>query len=162
VAANSLRWRRWRATATFLAVYILGWAVFGALVFAASPLWSGIDPAVVFAFALALAAVWQLTVYKRRGLRDCHRPSPLPPRGSRATAGVIRFASRNGYACVRSCWAMMLAMAVASSATIFWMVAITGIVTIEKLVTKPRQATRLAAVVLGAGALVTGASIVIG
>ncbi len=162
VAANSLRWRRWRATATFLAVYAVIWIAFGALLFAASPLWSAVNRTAVFAIALALAAGWQLTAYKRRGLRDCHLSSPLPPRGSRATAGVIRFASRNGGACLRSCWAMMLAMAVASSMTIFWMVAITGIVTTEKLVTKPRQATRIAALVLGAGALVTGASIILG
>ena len=107
--------------------------------------------------ALALAAGWQLSAPKRRGLRDCHRPSPLPPTGRRATAGVVRFAVRNGTACVRSCWAMMLAMAVATTATTFWMVAITGLVLVEKLAPRPRQATRAGAVLLGAGALVVAA-----
>jgi predicted metal-binding membrane protein len=53
-------------------------------------------------------------------------------------------------------------MGVASSMMIFWMVALTGVVLTEKLSPKPRQATRLAAVLLGAGALFTGASVLLG
>ncbi|HXO09974.1 MAG TPA: DUF2182 domain-containing protein [Solirubrobacteraceae bacterium] len=162
VAVNSLRWRRNRAVATFVAVYISIWIAFGALLVALSPLWSGADGKLVLAVALTLAAGWQLTVYKRRALRDCHRPSPLPPHGRRATAGVIGFGWRNGVACLGSCWAMMLAMAVASSMMIFWMVALTGVVLTEKLATKPRVATRLAAVLLGAGALLTAGGTLLG
>jgi len=162
VAANSLRWRRRRAMATFVAVYVSIWIAFGVLLVAVSPLWSAIDGTVVLAVALALAAGWQLTVHKRRALWDCHRPSPLPPRGWRATVGVIRFGLFNGLACFRSCWAMMLAMGVASSMPIFWMIAITGIVTTEKLAQKPRHATRAAAALLAAGAIVVGASALIG
>ena len=87
VAVNSLRWRRRRAVATYLAVYTVIWVAFGAVLIAVSPLWSGVDGRLVLAVALALAAGWQLTVHKRRALRDCHRPSPLPPRGRRATRG---------------------------------------------------------------------------
>jgi predicted metal-binding membrane protein len=107
----------------------------------------------VLAVALATAAGWQLTAHKRRALLDCHRPSPLPPQGWRATAGVVRFAARNGLACLRSCWAMMLAMGVASSMMLLWMVAVTGIVTTEKLAERPRRAARAGAVVLAAGAV---------
>jgi predicted metal-binding membrane protein len=121
---------------------------------AASALCSSIDGTALFTVALALAAGWQLTVHKRRALQDCHRPAPLPPRGRRATVGVIRFGVRNGLACVRSCWAMMLAMGVATSATTFWIVAVAGIVTTEKLSRRPRKATRAAAAVLAAGAVV--------
>ena len=161
VAANSLRRRRPRAMATFAAVYALVWVAFGVLVLAVSPAWAGLDRTAVAAGALALAAAWQLSAPKRRALRDCHRPSPLPPTGRRATAGVIRFAARNGTACVRSCWAMMLAMAVAATATTFWMVAITGLVLVEKLAPKPRQPTRAGAVLLAAGALAVAASALI-
>jgi predicted metal-binding membrane protein len=162
VAVNSLRWRRRRAASMFLAVYIAIWAAFGAVLIALARVWSGVDAKLVLAAALAVAAGWQLTVHKRRALRDCHRPSPLPATGRPATRGVLGFAWRNSSACVRSCWAMMLAMGVASSMMIFWMVAITGIVLTEKLATKPRQATRVAAVLLGAGALVTAATGLIG
>ncbi|HEX3977514.1 MAG TPA: DUF2182 domain-containing protein [Solirubrobacteraceae bacterium] len=161
VAANSLRRRRPRAMATFAAVYALIWAGFGVLVLMAAPAWAGLDRAAVAAGALALAAAWQLSSPKRRALRDCHRPSPLPPSGRRATTGVVRFAVRNGTACVGSCWAMMLAMAVATTATTFWMVAITGLVLVEKLAPKPRQATRAGAVLLAAGSLAVAASALI-
>jgi predicted metal-binding membrane protein len=161
VAANSLRRRRPRAMATFAAVYALIWVAFGVLLLAASQAWAGLDRTAVAAAALALAAAWQLSAAKRRAVRDCHRPSPLPPTGRRATAGVVRFAVRNGTACVRSCWAMMLAMAVATTATTFWMVAITGLVLVEKLAPKPRQATRAGAVLLAAGSLAVAASALI-
>jgi predicted metal-binding membrane protein len=153
VAVNSLRPRRRRAIALFVEVYLSVWIAFGGLVVAASAVWASIDGATVSAVALALAAAWQLTGSKRRALHDCHRSSPLPPRGRRATAGVLRFASINALACVRSCWAMMLAMGAARSMMLFWMVAITGIVTAEKLAERPRQAARAGAVMLAIGAV---------
>jgi predicted metal-binding membrane protein len=154
VAVNSLRWRRRRAVATFAAVYLGVWVGFGALVYAASPLWSTADASAVAAAALALAAGYQLTAHKRRAVRDCHRPLPLPPRGRRATAGLLRFASYNSLACVRSCWAMMLAMAVATS-TLVPLLAIAAIVTAEKRSQKPGRTIRVAAALLAAGALAT-------
>jgi predicted metal-binding membrane protein len=161
VAVNSLRWQRRHAMATFVACYVSVWVAFGAVVVAVSRLWSSIDGAAVMAVALAVAGSWQLTVHKRRALRDCHRPLPLPPRGWHATAGVVRFASLNSLACLRSCWAMMLAMGVASSMVVVWMLTITGIVATEKLVQKPRRATRASAGVLVAGAVVAGAPLLI-
>ena len=161
VAANSLRRRRPRAMVTFAAVYLLIWIAFGVGILLVAPAWSGVDRTAVAAGALALAAGWQLSAPKRRALRDCHRPSPLPPTGRRATVGVVRFALRNGTACVRSCWAMMLAMAAAATATTFWMVAITGLVLVEKLAPRPRQATRAGAVLLGAGSLAVAAGALI-
>jgi predicted metal-binding membrane protein len=161
VAANSLRRRRPGAMVTFAAVYALIWVSFGGLLVLLAPAWSGLDRTAVAAGALALAAAWQLSAPKRRAVRDCHRPSPLPPTGRRAHTGVVRFALRNGTACVRSCWAMMLAMALATTATTFWMVAITGLVLVEKLAPRPRQATRAGAVLLAAGSLVVAASALI-
>jgi predicted metal-binding membrane protein len=162
LAVNSLRWRRRRAMVTFVAVFLLVWVGLGVLLAMISTLWSSIDGGAVSATALALAAGWQLTVHKRRALRDCHRPSPLPPHGWRATAGVIRFASLNSLACLRSCWAMMVAMGVASSMMLVWMIAITGIVTTEKLAQKPRRVTHASTAVLAAGAIVVGVSALIG
>jgi predicted metal-binding membrane protein len=161
VAANSLSRRRPGAMVTFAAVYALIWVAFGVVILLVAPAWSGLDRTAVAAGALGLAAGWQLTAPKRRALRDCHRPSPLPPTGRRATVGVARFALRNGTACVRSCWAMMLAMAVAATATTFWMVVITGLALVEKLAPRPRQATRAGAVLLAAGSLAVAASAVI-
>ena len=116
VAINSLRWRRRRAVGEFLAVYLGIWVAFGAIALGLLALLPSArtDTTVALVLALALAAAWQLTPQKRRALLACHRSSPLPPRGWRATAGVLRFAGRNGGACLGSCWAMMLVMAVLS------------------------------------------------
>jgi predicted metal-binding membrane protein len=158
IGANSLRWRRRRAMATFLAGYAAIWIVLGAAVVVILRMSSLPDRAIASAVALALAGAWQLTPYKRRALSDCHRPSPLPPRGWRATLGVLRFAWRGSLACIRSCWALMLAMGLAQSVPIFWMVAITGIVTVEKFTQTPRHAARVSAALLAVGAFLTGLS----
>jgi predicted metal-binding membrane protein len=152
VAVNSLRWRRRRAVATFIAVYLTMWAAFGLLALAIAPLWSSLDATAVTAAALILAAAWQLTPAKRHALRLCHIAPPLPPRGPRATAGVVRFAVRNGAACVGSCWALMLAMTVAAPAAL-WTVVVTGIDTAEKLGPRPRRTVRAVAVLLAAATL---------
>ncbi|WP_328965251.1 DUF2182 domain-containing protein [Streptomyces virginiae] len=155
VGTNSLRRRRQRAMATFAAVYLAVWIGYGALLRAPAPLWARLPDDVALACALALAAAWQLTVHKRRALRDCHRSSPLPPSGPRAVAGACRFGLRQGWACLRSCWALMLVMAVASgrSGMLVWMAVLTGIVLTERLARKPRRPTRLAAAALAAAAL---------
>lgn len=156
VGVNSLRRRRRRAMATFAAVYLGLWLAFGGLVLALAPLWAPLDDGAVLAAALALAAGWQLTVWKRRALSACHRTVPLPPHGRRATAGVVRFGLRNGSACIGSCWALMLPMAAAGGGAMLpAMVALTGVVTVEKLARRPRRPTRLAAALLAGTALAT-------
>ncbi|MER6448726.1 hypothetical protein DEJ51_34110 [Streptomyces venezuelae] len=158
VGTNSLRRRRQRAMATFAAVFLAVWIGYGALLLWIAPLWARLPGEAVLASTLALAAGWQLTVHKRRALRDCHRSSPLPPSGWPAVAGAGRFGLRHGGACLRSCWALMLVMAVANgsgggSGMLGWMVLLTGIVTTEKLARKPRRPTHLAAAVLAAAAV---------
>lgn len=159
VGTNSLRRRRQRAMATFAAVFLAVWIGYGALLLGLAPLWSSLPDEVVLASALALAAAWQLTVHKRRALRDCHRSSPLPLSGWPAVAGAARFGLRHGGACFRSCWALMLVMAVASgtgggTGMLGWMVLLTGIVTTEKFARKPRRPTQVAAAILAAAAVV--------
>ncbi|WP_051782152.1 MULTISPECIES: DUF2182 domain-containing protein [unclassified Streptomyces] len=155
VGTNSLRWRRQRAMATFAAVHLAVWIGYGVLLLTAAPLRARLPDDVALACALALAAAWQLTVHKRRALRDCHRSSPLPPSGRRAVAGTVRFGLRQGGACLRSCWALMLVMDVASgrSGMLLWTALLTGIVMTERLARKPRRPTQLAAAVLAAAAV---------
>jgi predicted metal-binding membrane protein len=153
VARNSLRWRRRRATAQFVAVYLGIWIAFGALALALLAPLRSVPAGALLAAALTLAAAWQLTLPKRRALSACHRSSALPPRGWRATAGVLRFGVRNGCACLASCWALMLVMAVATSGQALWSLALAGVISAEKLMRTPRRATRGTAVLLGAAAL---------
>jgi predicted metal-binding membrane protein len=143
VSTHSFRWRRGRAMTLFAVAYLGVWVVFGAVALLAAGL-IHVRVAVELGLALALAGAWQLTVYKRQALRDCHGSVPLPPRGWPAAAGAVRFGLVNGSACVRSCWPAMLAMAFVPGTQMWiWMPALTGLMWAEKLASRPRRATRL-------------------
>lgn len=159
VAVNSLYWRRRRAVLEFLAVYLGIWAIFSAIVLGVLTSWPAANPTAVLAFILALAALWQLTPVKRRALRACHLPRALPPKGWRATAGVANFGLRNGGACLASCWAMMLTMAVVSSARLTWMALLTGLIMVEKLSLKPGRTARRIGILFGTAAI--GAAVLV-
>jgi predicted metal-binding membrane protein len=153
VAINSLGRRQWRAVAEFLAVYLGLWLAFGLLAMAALTLLPSVPPARMLAAALLLAAIWELTPLKRLALDRCHRSSPLPPRGLRASAAVTRFAWINGSACIGMCWPAMLAMLLAPTARLGWAAGFTGLATYQKLTRRPRRATRRAAALLAAAAI---------
>ena len=157
VAVNSLYWRRRRAMAEFIAVYLGIWALFSALVLGVALASAPTGSALVLPLVLAVAALWQLTPLKRRALRACHQPRALPPYGWRATAGVARFGLGNGGACLASCWAMMLTMAVVGTARLAWMAALTTLIAIEKLNLKPARTARRTGLLFGAAAIVAAA-----
>jgi predicted metal-binding membrane protein len=138
VAGTSLYWRRRRAAAKFLTIFLALWIAFSLL--ALDPLASlgPANSAIALVIALAAASAWQLTPRKLRALRACHRSRPLPPRGWRASAGVTAFALRNGTACLASCWAMMAAAALAGAGRLLWMLVFTALMTVEKLADRPR------------------------
>jgi len=159
---NSLRWRRGRAMAGFAAAYLAVWAIFGAVAITIVGALPDITGTVALATALTLAAAWQLTPLKRRWLRDCHRSVPLPPHGWKAELGALRFGLRNGLSCLGSCWCLMLVMVVAPANHLLWMVALTVVVTAERLVERPRYVTRMAAAALAIAAVVVGLTLAIG
>jgi predicted metal-binding membrane protein len=155
-AENSLRWRRGRAMAEFSLAYLAVWTAVG-LVALRTLAWLPVEAGVAaLAVTLAAAAAWQLTPWKRRWLRDCHRAVPLPPTGWAAERGAVRFGVRNGLACVGSCWCLMLVMLVAPGAHLVWTVALTGVITTERWLARPRQATRRIAGGLAVAAVVAG------
>ena len=149
---NSLRWRRKRAMVEFSAAYLSVWTAFGVVALAATAIMPGVPGSAALGVVLAVAAAWQLSPFKRRWLRDCHRSVPLPPRGWRAEADALRFGLRNGLSFLGSCWCLMLVMAAAPGGHLLWTAALAGVVTTEKLLERPRRATRLAAVALGVAA----------
>ena len=148
VAVNSLYWRRRRAVLEFLLGFLGIWIAFSVLVLGPLSTWEIARSEWALAAALALAAAWQLTPLKWRALRDCHRPSPLPPRGWRASLGAARFGWRKATACLLSCWAMMVAVALITSSMLIWMAVLTGLIYLEKLNLKPRSAARRVAIPL--------------
>lgn len=153
VAGRSLWWRRRRAVLEFLLIFLGLWFLYGALVLGALSSWEPVASPYALVAALALAALWQLTPLKREAMRACHRSRPLPPRGWRASAGVVDFALHNGAACLASCWAMMLAAALAGPGTLLWMGAMTGVMAAEKAAEAPQRAARRVATLLAAAAL---------
>lgn len=153
VAVNSLYWRRRRAVAEFLLVFLAIWIAFGVFVLGAIDNWGATSSRWSLPAALLVAAAWQLTPFKVRALSACHRPHPLPPSGWRAMLGTARFGWRDGNACLTSCWAMMLAAVLAGPASLLWMGGVTAVVTAEKLALKPVRASRLVAALLAVSAV---------
>ena len=154
VGLNSLRWRRQRAIAVFLAAYIAVWTAFGAVVLGARDLLTAAQ-APALAAVLTVAALWQFSPLQRRFRRACHRTVPLPPRGLRAVAGDIRFGLRQGVACIGVCWPLMLAMALLPGAMLPWMVALTAAMACSKLLPRSYRPSGPLAVCLGAAAAIT-------
>lgn len=150
VAVESLCRRRHRAVAEYVIAYVAVWVVVGAVATALL----AVRP-VPLPVALLVAAAWQASPWHAAYVRDCHRTVPLPVSGRRAEVAALRFGARNGRACVGSCWALMLVMAVVPGAHLAWTLALGGIVTAEKLLPRPRRTARLAAVALIAAALVS-------
>ena len=162
VALHSLYWRRRRAMVEFLTAFLAIWLAFSVFALGALTSWGPAHSAIALAAALAVAALWQLTPWKWRALRACHRPSPLPLRGWRATLGTARFGLLNGSACLASCWAIMVAVALAGAPTLLWMAAATAVICLEKLHLKPRKAAHRVAVLLTVTALGLAATALLG
>lgn len=150
---NSLRWRRRRAMAEFSAAYLSVWAAFGLLALAAAAIVSGVPGPADLAVVLAVAAAWQLTPFKRRCLRGCHRSLPLPPYGWRADTGALWYGLRNGLYCLGTCWCLMLIMIAAPGAQLLWTVGLTVAIAAERRLPRPRSATRTVAALLGFAAV---------
>lgn len=154
VALNSIRRRQRRAMALYVGSYLAVWVVFGvlalALVWALSA--TGPDQRLLVLGALVLAALWQLTKWKRRAVVACQRTVPLPPAGWRADRGCVRFGVRQAGRCVVSCWPLMLLMAVIGHSSLVIMAALTvGIVAERRIPIRGRLS------VPATGALATAA-----
>ncbi|MBA0044986.1 DUF2182 domain-containing protein [Mycobacteroides sp. LB1] len=157
VEQHAPRGRRGGAVALYAAVWLAVWAAVGIVITLAQSAATGAAPWWLFAGALLATALWQLTPLKCQALGDCHRSSPLPPSGWPAAKGVMRFGGVSGWACARSCWAVMLAMAVAPAAHVLLMVPLTAAVTWERFTGHPRRTTRILAVLFAAAAAAAAA-----
>lgn len=131
VGLNSIRRRRHRATAIYVASYVAVWSVFGAvaLLLVAALRAAGADGLVLVAGVLVIAVLWQMTRGKRRAIVACRRTVGLPPTGWRADFACVRFGLRQSGPCIVSCWPLMLLMAVIGHTSLLVMAALTiGIV----------------------------------
>jgi predicted metal-binding membrane protein len=152
---NSLHWRRQRAIVEFSVAYLAIWTAFGLLAQVADTFIPVTPGPGVLAGVLVAAAAWQLSPLKSRCLRGCHRSFPLPPRGWRADKGAFWFGLRNGLYCLGTCWCLMLVMIAAPGGQLLWTAGLTGIITAERLLPRPRGTTRVVAAMLGFATVAT-------
>ena len=142
------------AVGRFLAGYLVVWAAYGVLALTlAASLDQAAKPAALIG-ALALAAGWQLTRSKLRLLRATRDPVPFSADDRRRSLATLGYGVRSGVACLGSCWAIMLVMALASGERLLWMVALTSLVLVEHRARHERRVLGAGAGMLGVAALV--------
>jgi predicted metal-binding membrane protein len=161
VGLNSIRRRRQWAMALYFAVFVAVWVAFGvaALLAARAGRDSVLGADGVLVAALAVAAAWQLGRPKRRALFRCRRTVALPPAGLRADVGCARFALVQSWRCMKSCWALMVVMAVVGHAGLVWMAALTALIALEELTLLGRRLLRPSAAILALAAVLVAAGV---
>ena len=164
ISLNGKWKRRQRGPALFAIGYLSVWSAVGALLLSA--VWL-IGPKatgpLAISGALAIAAAWESTRWKRLCLRACHRLRSLPPDGWRADRSSVREGIRNGVWCTGSCGPMMVPMALAPhSVGLSLMLFLFAVVSLEKLLTSAVDHLRLVAAVLAVAAVivVSGAAVI--
>ncbi|HUD32871.1 MAG TPA: DUF2182 domain-containing protein, partial [Variovorax sp.] len=127
--------RRYRLVAlvTFLTAYLLVWIAAGIGVVTASAfLAARMAPSHLALAALAVMLAWQLSPSKQACLNRCHQLMPLAPFGLEAVADQATFGMRVGLWCAGSCWALMLAMLVATAGHWAFMLAASVLIFFER------------------------------
>jgi predicted metal-binding membrane protein len=143
--------------------YLLTWTAFGLLAyglyvgvraFAIPALsWHRGGPYLAGAVLLA-AAIYQLTPTKDACLRRCRSPLDFVLTHWRdGPAGALRLGVVHGAWCVGCCWGLMAALFALGVMSLTWMLAIAGLIAIEKLLPFRELANRLVALTLLALAL---------
>lgn len=98
---------------------------------------------------LILAGVYQFTPFKRACLKYCRSPAELLVRFWRAgAAGAWRMGAAGGLYCLGCCWALMMLLFVGGVMNLWWIVAITVFVLLEKFVPFGAQGGRLSGLLL--------------
>jgi predicted metal-binding membrane protein len=159
--ASSVRGMLPVATALVAGVYILVWGAFGGAVYifrevfvAASPLvsWQH-SPPILAGVAIAIAGLYALTPLKRACQANCRalsRTIELPEGGVFRTA--LARAARYSASCVGSSAGLMIALLAVGLAGITWMVVVSLIVFMQKVVPlDPRIDTAIALLLMAFG-----------
>jgi predicted metal-binding membrane protein len=137
---------RWSVTA-FAAGYLVCWGIF-ALVATGLQWWllssSAVNAMGVFvqpvvaSAVLIVAGVYELTPLKSRMLGRCRAPLGfLATEWRDGRIGALRMGIAHGWSCLVCCWAIMLLLFVLGVMNLWWVVAIAGIVAVEKLTRSP-------------------------
>jgi predicted metal-binding membrane protein len=141
-AAVSSPQRDRRVLAAFLGGYAVVWTAFGVAAFAgdvvlhhvvdATP-WLGARPWLIGGAVLVLAGAFQFSPLKDRCLQKCRTPANfVMARYRRGVAAAFALGREHGLFCLGCCWALMLVMFAAGFASLWWMAALTALMTYEK------------------------------
>jgi predicted metal-binding membrane protein len=146
------------ATALFVAGYMVSWTGFG---LAAYALFAGVRAVAGHALGwhqagpyvaggvIVLAAVYQLTPAKDACLRRCRAPFAfLTDEWREGRRGALVMGTLHGGWCVGCCWGLMAALFAVGVMSVGWMVFVSVLIAVEKLIPWPRPANYLIAAVL--------------
>lgn len=142
----------------FVAGYLLTWTAFGLLAYGLymgvralsipALSWHRGGPYVAGGMLLA-AAIYQLTPTKDGCLRRCRSPLDFVLTHWRdGPVGALRMGVLHGAWCVGCCWGLMVALFALGVMSVTWMIAIAGLVAIEKLMPRRELANHLVAITL--------------
>lgn len=130
--------------ATFLAGYAAVWTAFALGAFAGDTLihraadsspWLAEHSYLIGATTFAVAGFFQFSSLKARCLSMCRSPLAFFMRYYRTGVGpALRLGLRHGLFCLGCCWVLMLVMFGVGVGSLVWMVALTGVMVIEKAV----------------------------
>jgi predicted metal-binding membrane protein len=146
------------ALAAFVAGYVVVWTAFGFAAFAgdvvlhrtvdATP-WLLAHPWTIAGGVLAVAGIFQFTPLKDQCLRACRLPGMfLMHHYRRGTRAAFSLGYRHGLFCAGCCWALMLVAFAAGFASLWWMMALTALMTYEKTAPRGVRAVPMAGTVL--------------
>lgn len=144
--------------AAFVAGYVLVWCAYGVAAFSGDVVlhrivdrvsWLGAHPWVIAGSILALAGAFQFTPLKDACLRACRLPSNFLLRYyRRGPRAALEMGYRHGLYCAGCCWALMLVGFAAGFASLWWMAALTALMTFEKVARSGRRAVPVIGAVL--------------
>jgi predicted metal-binding membrane protein len=142
----------------FVAGYLLTWTVFG---LAAYGLYVGVRSLSIGELSwhrggpylaggvLIAAALYQLTPAKDACLSRCRAPLDFVlTHWHEGPSGALRMGALHGAWCVGCCWGLMAALFALGVMSVPWMLAIAGLIALEKLLPSKELAIRLVAVTL--------------
>jgi len=142
----------------FVGGYLLTWTAFGLLAYG---LYVGVRSLSIPALSwhrggpdlaggvLLAAAIYQLTSIKGACLRRCRSPLDFVLAHWReGPAGALRMGVVHGAWCVGCCWGLMAALFALGAMSLTWMVAVAGLIAVEKLLPRRELANRLVAITL--------------
>lgn len=127
---------------TFLAAYATVWSGFALLTFVGDlglhwlfsywP-WLHTRPELLSGLTLLVAGAFQFSPLKESCMKQCQNPmSFLMQHYQRGLRSAWNLGSRHGLYCLGCCWALMLVMFAVGMANLAWMLALTGVMVLEK------------------------------